>query len=62
MSYNTRKLNQDSYYSSKSTKELEILLRTAQEFVKKHTKFEYGMHNEYIHMLKLKIAERIGKK
>lgn len=62
MGYNTKHFDSEAYYSSMTTKELESLLTYAQDFVKKYPEFEYGWHNVYIHQLKLKIAERIGKK
>jgi hypothetical protein len=43
-------------------KELQEYLKTAEEFSEKYPQFKVGWHNEYIHMLKLRIAERIGKK
>lgn len=57
-----RKFNTDAHYAAKSSKELETLLHQALDFVAKHPQFEHTHHNEYIHLLKLKIAERIGKK
>ena len=62
MGYNTKHFDHEAHYASKSTKELEALLKKAQEFVKEHPQFEYSWHNDYIHRLKLRIAERIGKK
>ena len=62
MGYNTKHFDHEAYYASKSTKELEALLKKSQEFVEKYPQFEHSWHNEYIHMLKLRIAERIGKK
>ena len=62
MGYNTKKFDHEAYYASKSIKELEALLKKAQEFVEKYPQYEYSRHNDYIHQLKLRIAERIGKK
>lgn len=62
MGYNTKHFDHEAHYASKSTKELEALLKKSQEFVEKYPQFEHSWHNEYIHMLKLRIAERIGKK
>jgi hypothetical protein len=62
MGYNTKHFDHEAHYASKSTKELEALLKKAQEFVEKYPQFEYSWHNDYIHQLKLRIAERIGKK
>lgn len=62
MGYNTKHFDHEAHYASKSTKELEALLKKAQEFVRKYPQFEHSWHNEYIHSLKLKIAERIGRK
>lgn len=62
MGYNTKHFDHEAHYASKSTKELEALLKKAQEFVKQYPQFEHSWHNEYIHSLKLRIAERIGKK
>ena len=60
--YNTKHFDHEHYYASRSTKELQNLLKEAQEFVDKYPQFERGRHNEYLQLLKLKIAERIGKK
>ncbi len=62
MGYNTKHFDHEAHYASKSLKELEEYLRVAEEFAKKHSQFGIGWHNEYMHNLKLKIAERIGKK
>lgn len=62
MGYNTKHFDHEAYYASKSTKELEALLKKAQEFVEKYPQYEYSLHNDYIHQLKLRIAERIGRK
>jgi hypothetical protein len=62
MGYNTKHFDHEAHYASKSTKELEALLKQAEKFVKEHPKFEHGWHNDYRQMLKLKIAERIGRK
>jgi hypothetical protein len=62
MGYNTKHFDHEAHYASKSTKELEALLKQAEQFVKEHPKFEFSWHNEYRQMLKLKIAERIGRK
>lgn len=62
MGYNTKHFDHEAHYASKSTKELESLLKQAQEFVRKYPQFEHSWHNEYIHSLKLRIAERIGRK
>ena len=62
MGHNTKHFDHEAYYASKSTKELEALLKQAEEFVKKHPQFEHGWHNDYRQTLKLKIAERIGRK
>jgi hypothetical protein len=62
MGCNTKKFDQEAYLASKSTKELQALLKKSQEFVTNHPEFEYGWHNDYVQTLKLKIAERIGKK
>lgn len=62
MGYNTKKFDHEAHYASKSLKQLEADLKKAQEFVKQYPQFEHSWHNEYIHTLRLKIAERIGKK
>ena len=62
MGYNTKHFDHEAHYASKSIKELQEYLKKAEEFSKKHPQFKDGWHNEYIHMLKLRIAERIGKK
>lgn len=62
MGYNTKHFDHEAHYASKSIKELQQYLKKAEEFSEKHPQFKYGRHNEYIHMLKLRIAERIGKK
>lgn len=62
MGYNTGHFDHKAHYASKSTRELKALLKKAKEFVVKYPQFEKGWHNEYIHMLKLRIAERIGRK
>ena len=62
MGYNTKHFDYEAYYASKSTKELESLLKKATEFVEKHPQFEFSWHNEYRQKLKLLIAERIGRK
>lgn len=62
MGYNTKHFDHEAHYASKSTKQLEALLKQAEKFAQEHPKFEYSWHNEYRQMLKLKIAERIGRK
>jgi uncharacterized protein YgbK (DUF1537 family) len=63
MGYNTKQSDWDARYSAMTTKQIEALLKKAQEFVKKFPEHEFNsFHSEYIHSLKLKIAERIGKK
>ena len=62
MGYNTKHFDHEAHYASKSTKQLEADLKKALEFVKEYPQFEHSWHNEYIHTLRLKIAERIGKK
>jgi hypothetical protein len=62
MGYNTKHFDHEAHYASKSTKELQAILKKSQEFVKQHPQFEHSWHNEYIHSLKLRIAERIGKR
>jgi hypothetical protein len=62
MGYNTKYFDHEAHYASKSTKELEALLKKATEFVGKYPQFEFSWHNEYRQMLKLRIAERIGRK
>jgi hypothetical protein len=62
MGYNTKKFDHEAHYASKSLKQLEADLKKAEQFVKDHPKFENGWHNDYRQTLKLKIAERIGKK
>lgn len=62
MGYNTKYFDHEVHYASKSMKELQEYLKNAEEFCGKYPQFKVGWHNEYIHMLKLRIAERIGKK
>ena len=62
MGRRTNHFDHEAYYASKSMKELQEYLKTAEEFSEKYPQFKVGWHNEYIHMLKLRIAERIGKK
>jgi hypothetical protein len=62
MGYNTKHFDHEAHYASKSTKELEALLKQATEFVGKYPQFEFSWHNEYRQKLKLLIAERIGRK
>lgn len=62
MGYNTKYFDHDAHYASKSTKELERLLKENIDFISRHGKFEHGMLNEYSERLKCLIAERIGKK
>lgn len=62
MGYNTNHFDHEAYYASKSTKQLEALLKKATEFVEKYPQFEFSWHNEYRQKLKLLIAERIGRK
>ena len=61
MGCNTRHFDHDKFYASKTTRELEELLKESEIFVKEYPEFEYGWHNEYRQNLKMKIAERIGK-
>jgi hypothetical protein len=49
------------HFEGKTQRELQDRLKEAEEFVKKHPRFEFGWHNEYRHELKRRIAERIGK-
>lgn len=62
MGRRTNHFDHEAYYASKSMKELQEYLKTAEEFSEKYPQFKVGWYNEYIHMLKLRIAERIGKK
>ena len=62
MGYNTKHFDHEAHYASKSTKELAVLLKQAEKFVQDHPQFEFSWHNEYRQKLKLKIAERIGKR
>lgn len=62
MGYNTKEFDHEAHYASMSIHELQFLLRKSQEFVAKYPQLENGWHNEYMNMLKLRIAERIGKK
>jgi hypothetical protein len=62
MGYNTKHFDHEAHYASKSTKQLEALLKQAEKFVQEHPKFEFSWHNEYRQKLKLLIAERIGKR
>ncbi len=62
MGYNTKKFDHEAHYASMSTKQLEFRLREAEDFAKKYPQFQQGWHNEYRESLKLKIAERIGRK
>lgn len=61
MGYNTKKFDQEAHYASKTTKQLQDMLKDAQGFVQRHPKFEQGMPNEHVQDLKRRIAERIGK-
>lgn len=49
-------------FEGKSLKELQIMLKSSLEFADKFPQFQTGWHNEYIHELRKKIAEKIGKK
>jgi len=62
MGYNTKQFDQEAHYAKKSTKELQNLLKDSIAFAERYPQFKNGWHNEYIHSLKQKIAERIGKK
>ena len=62
MGYNTKHFDHEAHYASMSIKELEGLLKKATEFVEKYPQFEFSWHNEYRQMLKLRIAERIGRR
>ncbi len=62
MGCNSKKFDKEAHYASKSTRELEELLKNAKDFVQKNPKFEQGMHNEYMHSLKSLIASRVGEK
>jgi hypothetical protein len=48
-------------WKSKTTRQLEQDLKKAMEFVQEYPQFEHSLHNEYIHLLKREIAERIGR-
>jgi hypothetical protein len=62
MGYNTKHFDYEAHYASKSTKELEAMLKKAEEFGQKYPVANNSIHNGYVQTLKLKIAERIGKK
>ncbi len=62
MGYNTHYFDFEAHYASKSTKQLEEMLRDAEAFTVKYPQFSEGRHNEYVHTLKCLIAERIGRK
>lgn len=50
------------HFEGKTTKELQQMLKQAEEFSEKHFQFKFGWHNEYVQELKKRIAESIGKK
>lgn len=62
MGYNTKHFDHESYYNSKTTNELEAKLKSTTEFIDKHPQFEDSWLSAYQQRLKVKIAERIGKK
>jgi hypothetical protein len=51
-----------THFEGKTVKQLQQDLIKANEFVKKHPKFEFGWPNEYRQELKKRIANTIGKK
>jgi hypothetical protein len=49
------------HFEGKTIRELQEMLKQAEEFVKKYPQFEYGWHNEYRQELRKYIAEKIGR-
>lgn len=62
MGYNSKFFDQEKYHSEKSFAELMQLREKTEKFIEKYPQFAHGSMNEYLHYLKLKIAERIGNK
>ena len=59
MAYNSPKFDKDAHYASKSTKELEQLVKFWEESIAKHGG---NIAINELHIVKIKLAERIGKK
>jgi hypothetical protein len=49
------------HFEGKTIRELQEMLKQAEEFVKKYPQFEYGYQNEYRQELRKYIAEKIGR-
>lgn len=49
------------HFEGKSLPDLQRELARAQEFTRNHPAFEQGWHNEYVHELKRRIANQIGR-
>jgi hypothetical protein len=66
MGYNTSKFDKDAHYASKTTKELEKLVVFWEKAISEYDVVRFkGPPNQWInelHIVKMKLAERIGKK
>lgn len=49
------------HFDGKTLPELQRALEAANAFSSNHPQFAIGWHNEYVHELKRRIAEQIGK-
>ena len=61
MGYNSSKFDKDAHYASKSTKQLADLVKFWEASIAQYN----GTHNlaiNELHIAKMKLAERIGKK
>lgn len=50
------------HFEGKTLPELQRELARAEKFTANHPNFEFGWHNEYVHELKRRIAQKIGRK
>jgi hypothetical protein len=66
MAYNSSKFDKEAHYASKSTKQLEELVVFWQKAIAEYDQIRFkGPPNQWInemHIVKMKLAERIGKR
>ena len=66
MGYNTSKFDKDAHYAAKTTKDLEQMVVFWEKAIAEYDVVRFkGPHNiaiNELHIVKMKLAERIGKK
>lgn len=60
MAYNTKQFDKDAHYAAKTTKQLEQLVMFWNDVLSQYP--DRKIANEELNLVKMKLAERIGKK